>query len=217
MMLSIKNLPKDISNICISYISEHDKMYYYGKDYWEVHGKHHMNINVCYTAAEHGWLDFLVWYYKDSSFCIDFKTCNYAAKNGKIEVLKWAIKKYPSYLREFYTDIYNIAAFYGHLDIIKWARGSGLSVRPKDESICDDAIRGNHFEIFEWIKKNGFACDHINCGYAAKTRNLKLLIYLREERYYLNKKVCEYAKINKDTKMLEWLEENGCRCNNEYH
>ena len=66
----------------------------------------------------------------------------------------------------------------GHLDIIKWARGNGLCVRPKDMSICDNAIKGNHFEIFEWIKKNGFACNHITCKYAARTSNLKLLIYL---------------------------------------
>ena len=55
MDMEISCLPTDLLNLCISYLSEDEMIYY--KRMWE---KFKM-YDVCDIAAENGWLDLLIW------------------------------------------------------------------------------------------------------------------------------------------------------------
>ena len=53
--MNIIQLPKDLNNICCSYLT--DEEYIYVNNEW---GKFNKNY-VCNTAAQNGWLDLLIW------------------------------------------------------------------------------------------------------------------------------------------------------------
>ena len=53
-------LPKDINNLCLSYLSKDEQLYISKK--WEEYDKDY----VCFVAIQNDWLDLLIWA-KDSS------------------------------------------------------------------------------------------------------------------------------------------------------
>ena len=48
-------------------------------------------------------------------------TCNYAAENGYLDVVKWARENGS----KWDLDVCTYAALNGHLDVLKWARENG--------------------------------------------------------------------------------------------
>jgi len=78
----IQGLIKEVSNICLSYLSDEERIYI--KKEWENFDK----IVICKIAARNGWLDLLIWA-RQNGCEWDSWTCTYAAGNGHLEVLKW--------------------------------------------------------------------------------------------------------------------------------
>ena len=81
--MNIIQLPKDLNNICCSYLT--DEEYIYVNNNWEKFNKN----EVCYIAAKNGWLDLLKWARKNECQWNN-SVCSYAALYGHLEVLKWA-------------------------------------------------------------------------------------------------------------------------------
>ena len=74
--MNIIKLPKDLNNICCSYLTDEECMYV-NKE-WKKFNKN----AVCFIAAENGWLDLLVWGRQNGcgwNFCV----CSSAAENGQ--------------------------------------------------------------------------------------------------------------------------------------
>ena len=80
--MNIIQLPKDLNNICCSYLT--DKEFMYVNNEWTKFKKN----EVCDIAAENGWLDLLIWA-KLNDYEWDYWTCNNAARNKHYEVLEW--------------------------------------------------------------------------------------------------------------------------------
>src|SRR5947207_1347241 len=118
--MNIIQLPKDLKNICCSYLTGEECMYI-NKE-WT---KFNKNI-ICNIAAENGWLDLLKWA-KQNSY-----VCNNAAQNGHLEVLKWARQNGCEWDRW----VCNYAARNGHSEVLKWVKLNGC--------ICDGE---NHKEL----------------------------------------------------------------------
>ena len=79
----IIELIEDLSNICLSYLEEEEKIYI--KEEWDKFDKKF----VCDIAAKHGWLDLLRWARENGSQAKwDSWTCSFAAWNGHLETLK---------------------------------------------------------------------------------------------------------------------------------
>ena len=75
----IEGLIKDVSEICLSYLSEEEQIYV--KKEWEKFEKN----DICKIAARNGWLDLLKWARSKSNGSQaewDSNTCSYAAWNG---------------------------------------------------------------------------------------------------------------------------------------
>ena len=87
--MNIIQLPKDLNNICCSYLTNNECIYV-NKE-WKKFNKN----KICNIAAENGWLDLLKWA-RHSSLTFgngcewNSNVCSNAAENGHLEVLKWA-------------------------------------------------------------------------------------------------------------------------------
>ena len=112
-------LPKDLLNLCTSYLSEDEKKYIENR--WD----EFKEDLVCNIAAKNGWLDLLKWA-RDRLVTFgngcnwDSKVCRYAALNGHLEVLKWARENGCPW--DYLTCSYAVEN--GHLEVIKWLEDS---------------------------------------------------------------------------------------------
>ena len=110
----IEGLIKEVSNICLSYLSDEERIYI--KKEWDKFDTH----MICDIAAIHGWLDLLIWARKRNYEWSNL-TCLCAAGNGNLEILKWLRLNGCEW--DFYTCAY--AAESGHLSTLEWARKNG--------------------------------------------------------------------------------------------
>src|SRR5207237_6891727 len=128
-MNTIECLPKDIFNICLSYLTKNE-LIYSDKNRWTEFSIY----TVCYTAATNGWLDLLIWA-QDRSFTLkkiydwSLWLCAFAAENGHFETLKWLHKNGCPYDE----SVCSFAAAGGHLEILKWAKENNF---PWGEGTC---------------------------------------------------------------------------------
>ncbi len=82
--------------------------------------------------------------------------CEFAALNGHIEILKWAISKFNK--RILYDSIAcSGAALGGHLETLKWLREHGFQW---DMYACSFAVICGQLEILQWIMANGGEWDN---------------------------------------------------------
>ena len=114
IFMNIIQLPKDLNNICCSYLTGDE--YLYVNNEWTKFKKN----KACNIAAENGWLDLLIWA-KLNGYEWDSWTCSYAASNGHLEVIKWARQNGC----EWDSAVCSCAAWNGHLEVLKWAKLNG--------------------------------------------------------------------------------------------
>jgi|GEM_PF-2388217 len=71
-----------------------------------------------------------------------------AASNGQVAVLEWLYNQ-PNVT--ITADALALAAFKGHLNVLRWAKGKNI---PWDDRVYDYAVRQNHKRILIWGNKN---------------------------------------------------------------
>lgn len=186
------------------------------------------------SLAETGDIHILEWlkpYYWDE------RLCYYAASNNKLDALIYLL----SLDCPVNDKIYNYAAKYGHVNIIKWlktnttlklnidacnmaARHGKFSVMKYirqcgvcyDTSTCAAAAEGGHGNIISYLKNNGYPWDETTCEAAARTGRLQLLISLRNHGCPWDKNtLSEAIRYNKLT-VVFWCLENGLSYENAY-
>lgn len=177
LYIYIKDIPKDLSNICTSYLNHNDIIYYLGD--WTKFDKH----DICTISGQNGWIDVLEWGHNNKHYATDLHcfwliigtaeyghlemlkylhNCGYemsweatvgAARYGHLDILKW-LKEMNCY--EACGDKAIVeAARNGHLEIIKWARSNN---DPWNENVCNLAKLNKHFELLNWLKNNDCPC-----------------------------------------------------------
>src|SRR5947208_4294656 len=119
----IKNIIKDISNICLSYLSKEESIYIKGE--WNKFPE----SRVFNIASEKNWLDLLIWAHNNYSHHDDWFIYATAAYNGNLDIIKWL--KQNGYI--WNEETYAYAASGNQLEIIKWAKLNGC---PWDENTC---------------------------------------------------------------------------------
>jgi hypothetical protein len=98
--------------------------------------------------------------------------CIYAARNGYLEVLKWARANGCPWNEDTCAQ----AAWGGHLEVLQWARANGC---PWNEDTCAYAARGGHLEVLQWARANGCTWDWRTCACAADEGHLDVLKWTR--------------------------------------
>jgi hypothetical protein len=127
----IEELVKDLSDICLSYLSQDEQIYI--KKEWDKFDKKY----ICTIAAKNGWIDLLIWArnpHKQSGSRAEWNswTCSYAAGNGHLLILQWARENGC----EWDSSTCSLAAENGHLEVLKWARQNGCDW---DRYTCSNA------------------------------------------------------------------------------
>lgn len=185
-------LPKDLENICISYLTEEEQIYVTKK--WVEFNK----FKVCDIAAKYGWKDLLIWIIDPQRdyICNDF-LYNVAAENGQFEFIKWLYDlNFKCFkLNEWFCSS---AVKGGNLDILKWGiEKIGLNNFKYKYIIVRDAAMYNQLNILKYI--------------------LELQMNNTNEKVFeLKWDTCYYAFYKKNYEILNWIKDNGCKCGNEH-
>jgi ankyrin repeat protein len=139
---------------------------------------------TCEFAARLGHIDILK-YLIEKGCGIDRFCCDQAVKGGNIEILK--------YLREigckWNSNVCYAAALNGHLDILRYIRESDPEL-PWHPDVCGIAAINGHIEILRYAHENGCPWSEDVCTFAAKKGNLDILKYAYKNGCNINIETC---------------------------
>lgn len=192
--MNIKCFPKDITNLCYSYMFPCEKSYI--KKKWDNFNK----TDVFEIAAKYNWLDLMKWAYVKyniytCNYHIDKSICDEAAKYGSLEILKHLIKNGVKYNE---CTMFN-ATKGGHFETIEYlhniSKGKWITDIYTSSSICEGAVEGGHLEILKYLIGNGYFCGYYGYVYAVKNNDFEMLKYLYESKKF-------------DQAKLEWIAHN---------
>ncbi len=121
------------------------------------------------TAIEYNHFE-LVKYLVEVKYLRNDNECMYAARFGRLDILKYFIKRECNC-----EQIKAEASKNGHLDILIWAFNARIEPKYTNSYIWFNAIRYGHIHLLEWLHKNNYtpATIDINC---ANTETRKWLI-----------------------------------------
>jgi len=169
-------LPEELNGLLMETLCEISKISivvfaYVNKSCYQIARKCAKQNNIqrslkCYEIAAEGLLEILkwaspnycckwgsswLWYWGFHWDCkLDCKICDYAARNGHLDVLQWAKSNGYSWS----LDICSCAGENGHLEVLKWARSNGYSW---SSDTCALAAQNGHLKVLKWARSNG--CD----------------------------------------------------------
>lgn len=163
-------------------------------------------------AASNGRIDVLEW-------CIDrgcpsrHENARAAAQSGKLECFEWILKKQNLEMLEIYL-YHSING--GNYQFSNWLLEKGCPI-PKEA--CELAAANGDFQllklIYEKIKGRSDIDSFFNastCSAAARTGQLRILKFLRENDAKWNTFTLIYAAGNGHSKVLKYAMENDCPC-----
>ncbi len=138
--------------------------------------------------------------------CNLFYVCKHAAFNGNIEILKWA-KEIGCELTPQYI-IYTIEN--GHLDALKWIQSNYKTGKFLITRLCDYSAFYGQLDILKWAHEFNYLWNENTCLLAASKNHLSCLKYARENGCDWDARVYLIAKGKGHTELLNWAIENGC-------
>ena len=160
----------------------------------------HLRINPIRHAAERGWWSLVKWLHAKLHCPLDVWICSIAAKEGNIEVLKWAV----DHGCRCSSSAFGFAALRGHLEVLKWMHSNGFQW---DEWTCCAAAVGGHLEVLKWACLNGCPWDESTCREASVNGHLEVLKWARDNDCPWQPSVC-YAKAHRYPEVQKWILEN---------
>jgi len=134
--------------------------------------------------------------------------CVGAAKGGHIQVLKWWKATGKRSWCAWDMELYNQAAFHGHLQFIKFMKSGGCPT--VNTNIPHNAAYGGHVEIIQWAEQNGLHCTPETFRSAAAGGHIEILGWLRDKGCPQDAEAPVYAAYWGNLSVIEWLIENGC-------
>jgi len=158
--------------------------------------------STCASAAKNGKLDCLK-YLHENGCPWDKSTCAYAAVKGHLDCLKYAHENGCPWDK----DTCALAAKNGHLDCLKYAHENGC---PWDEDTCASAAVNGHLDCLKYAHENGCPWDEYTCRVAATRGHLDCLKYAHENGCPWDKSTCASAAENGYLDCLKYAHENGC-------
>jgi len=123
-------------------------------------------------------------------------------------LFKWLVPD-PLKIFKIYWPITHCekAAIYGSFDILKYLWPS-IRQNIQNARVLINAVKGGHFEIVKWLRKNGCEFSTKACKHAIKYGHLEILKWLCENRCPWNIEEFYYAARNGHWDILKWHYEN---------
>ena len=136
----------------------------------------------------------------EGSYTLAESLFNTAARNGKLNVLKWGEESGYELDNFFCEDGIADAALYGHLEVVKYLRMLGISW---DERTCESAANSGHLKLLKWCRANHCPWNKDTCSNAASNGHLELLKWCRANQCPWNEETCTYAASNGHLELLK--------------
>jgi hypothetical protein len=134
-----------------------------------------------------------------------------AAVVGTVGRFAWAVcldRPWPEPRDDWHPwKICAMAALYGALASVQWARANGYEWNWKT---CYAAADGGHLEVLQWLRANGCDWDARTCRAAASGGHLPVLQWARANGCDWDATTCAYAAIGGHLAVLQWARGNGC-------
>ncbi len=159
-----------------------------------------LDDKMCELAAKNGQLDVLKW---ANGCTFTIKLCNNAAKMGHLNVLKWL---YLNNTLHTY-DLCEYAAKGGHLPILIWCHSLHLDEWDTG-GICFKAAKYGQLHVLKWAHENGLPWNSHTCAHAAQYNQLHCLKYAYENGCACDYRVFVNAKKYGHMELLKWAMEN---------
>ncbi|CAM9140971.1 unnamed protein product [Ascophyllum nodosum] len=103
-----------------------------------------------------------------------------------------------------------LAAEFGHLELLKWARARGCCW---GMDMCARAAEYGELEMLKWLRAEKCHWDSTTCLEAAAEGHLEVLKWAREQKCPWGAAVCARAAWNGQLEVLKWLRAEGCPWN----
>lgn len=144
----------------------------------------------------------------DNIFDYCWKCCQYAVKNGNLELLKWLQTQNCRIVH----SVAEIAADHGQLHILEWIIENDFPYNTND--LYRSSIRGGHIDIFKWLLSKNIVLSDLYkdslCLFAVYGGQLSTLKWLREQGYSWDKYIPYEAAKKDHLEIFIWAIENGC-------
>jgi Ankyrin repeats (many copies) len=144
----------------------------------------------------------------------------WAARGGSVEAMRWLRQQG----REYVTSICTDAAYYGHLNVLRFLHEDGYSAaelrlrvtvpdpnrfRGSDlTGPCEFAARRGHVEVLKWLHEHDWPCDDNICEHAALGVSVPVLAYLSEQGLVFDE--LAMATAASDLAACQYLHSVGC-------
>ena len=135
------------------------------------------------------------------------KLCDKAAKNGLLDLLKYAHGNGYKWHGEFTCSF---AVFNGHLECLKYLYENGCEW--DKNMICADSVLNGHLECLKYLHENGCILDELTCSTAVINGHLDCLKYLHENGCPWDELTCSNAAEYGHLDCLKYAHDNGCPC-----
>ena len=141
----------------------------------------------------------------------DFRECwIFAIENGRIDILKNIIKKYPIWMDDF-SMVYGVgscgwAAWHNQLEIVKWLRNQSPKC-PWGTVTCLYAAKAGNLHILKWLREQTPPCpwDENVCKYAVGGGHLNILKWARAQVPPCPWGYCTILWSKNNTEILTWI------------
>lgn len=164
--------------------------------------------------------DMLKWCKENCTACNEL-ACAIAAKEKQYDMLKWLVEKGAPYDSKVTACI----ARNGNLQMLKWCNTVGI---PMDRITTEFAANSGNFEILEWcMTECNIPWDFVDCSKVVETGNLESVKYVVQKimlekenpdsryKFAISAEIynfCAYAAKEGHFEILQWLVNNGLRC-----
>jgi hypothetical protein len=101
-----------------------------------------------------------------------------------------------------------LAAFYGHLEILKWLSENGYHVFTT--SHLNDAIEGNHLETIRWLREHGTPWGDFTMSFAIRGNCLDIIKWIRKHGCPWSWNTTRLAIELGNLDILQWVLSDGC-------
>jgi hypothetical protein len=170
---------------------------------------HEIDEGAIRFAADRGDLEMVKFTHSNSprgqsSF---FYACIRAARNGHLEIIKYAKDKGLLAGGHAYGCS---AAIGGQLEVIKYLDDNGGHL---DSWTFESAAKGGHLEILKYLHENGILWNHRTCSWAASNGHLDCLRYAHENGCPWTGLTLRYALESNHMDCWTYARDNGCPSN----
>ena len=130
-----------------------------------------------------------------------------AARDGKLDVLKWGDKSGYDLMHLLDEDTIAVAALNGHLEVVQYLRTLGISW---NGHTCHNAAKNGHIELLKWVRANGCPWSSWTCRVAALNGHLEVLKWARANGCPWHEDTMSCAACNGHFELLKWARDNQC-------